>query len=42
LKIFNTEEHPDVADTLECKANLYSYFGKKDKALEIHEKIYSK
>ena len=40
MKLFKTEEHSDVTTTLNNMAQINSDLGQKQKALEIHEKVY--
>ena len=40
MKLFKTEKHSDVADTLGNMALIYSDLRQKLKAFLIHEKVY--
>jgi hypothetical protein len=39
MKIFKTEEHPDVAYSLSCIADEYSNLGEYRKAFEQYERV---
>ena len=41
-KIFKTEEHPDVATTINNIANFYGDLGDSEKALRMHEQNFGK
>ena len=42
MKLFKTEEHEDVVNSLHCMGYLYDGMGQKHKALEIYQKVLSK
>ena len=42
MTLLGTEEHEEIVSTLNNMAFTYAYLGEKEKALKIHERIYSR
>ena len=42
MKLFETEDHPDIATTLSNMASVYHDLGQVQKALDINERVYGR